>query len=112
MPAEREARSMGLEATCDATFGRQRCEGRAHLEPELLDFRGDFRLKIPVKSVKTVEAKKGELRVEWPEGVATFRLGSAAEAWALKIRYPRSLLDKLGVKPAARIAVVGKFEAF
>jgi hypothetical protein len=103
---------MGLEATCEATFGRQRGEGKAHLEPEQLDLRGDFRLRIPVKSVKTVEAKKGELRVEWPEGVATFRLGPAAEAWALKIRYPRRLLDKLGVKPAARISVVGQFEPF
>jgi hypothetical protein len=100
---------MGLEATCEATFGKQRGEGKAHLEPEQLDFRGPFRLKIPTKAVKSVDAKKGELRVEWPEGVATFRLGSAAEAWALKIRYPRTLLDKLGVKPGARICIVGRF---
>jgi hypothetical protein len=101
---------MGLEAACQATFGKQRGSGKAHLEPEQLDFRGDFRLRIPVKAVKTVEAKKGELRVEWPEGTATFRLGAAAETWALKIRYPRTLLDKLGVKPGARISVVGRFE--
>lgn len=101
---------MGLEATCEASFGKQRSQGRAHLEPERLDFRGDFRLRIPIKAVKSVEARKGDLRVEWPEGVATFRLGAEAEKWALKLRYPRSLLDKLGVKPGARIAVVGAFE--
>jgi hypothetical protein len=101
---------MGLEATCEATFGRQRGAGKAHLDPDHLDFRGDFRLRIPVKSVTTVEAKKGELRVEWPEGVASFQLGADAEKWRLKIRYPRSLLDKLGVKPDARIAVLGRFE--
>jgi hypothetical protein len=101
---------MGLEATCEATFGKQRGSGKAHLEPEQLDFRGDFRLRIPVKAVKTVEARKGELRVEWPEGTATFRLGPAAETWALKLRYPRALMDKLGIKPSARIAVLGRFE--
>ncbi len=101
---------MGLEAKCHATFGQQRGEGKAHLEPEQLDFRGDFRLRIPVKAVKSVEARKGELRIDWPEGVATFRLGSQAETWALALRYPRPLLDKLGVKPAARIAVLGAFE--
>src|SRR4249920_2402183 len=101
---------MGLEAVCEATFGGHRGEGRAHLDPEQLDFRGDFRLRIPVKAVRSVEARKGDLRIEWPEGVATFRLGPQADAWALKLRYPRSLLDKLGVKPAARIAVLGRFE--
>jgi len=95
---------------CEASFGKQRGQGKAHLEPEQLDFRGDFRLRIPTKAVKSVEARKGELRVEWPEGVATFRLGADAEKWALKLRYPRHLLDKLGVKPAARIAVLGTFE--
>jgi hypothetical protein len=101
---------MGLEATCEARFGKQRGVGKAHLDPEHLDFRGDFRLRIPVKSVTVVEAKRGELRIEWPEGEATFRLGAGAEKWALRLRYPRSLLDKLGVKPSARIAVLGKFE--
>ena len=103
---------MGLEAVCEATFGRQRGEGKAHLDPDELAFRGDFRLRIPVKAVKSVEARKGELLVEWPEGLASFRLGRAAEKWALKIRYPRSLLDKLGVKPGARIAVLGNFEPY
>jgi hypothetical protein len=103
---------MGLEATCEASFGKQRGQGKAHLEPERLEFRGDFRLRIPVKAVKSVEARKGELRVEWSEGVATFRLGPQAEAWALKIRYPRSRLDKLGVKPRSRVAVLGSFEPF
>ncbi len=103
---------MGLEAVCEATFGRQRGEGKAHLDPEELAFAGDFRLRIPVEAVKSVEARKGELRVEWPEGVARFRLGPEAEKWALKLRYPRSRLDKLGVKPGARIAVLGSFGPF
>ena len=37
---------------------------------------------------------------------ATFELGKAAEHWANKIKNPKTLLDKLGVKPDSRISVV------
>jgi len=38
-------------------------------------------------------------------------LGKDAEKWALKIRYPRGRLDKLGIKPGMRVAVVGLDDA-
>lgn len=101
---------MGLEAVCKASFGGQQGEGKAHLEPGELTFRGDFRLRIPVPAVTSVDARGGELRVEWPEGAATFHLGAVAEKWALQMRYPRSRLDKLGVKPGSRVTVSGTFE--
>ena len=47
------------------------------------------------------------LSVGWPGGNAKFALGPEAEKWLLRIRYPRGLLDKLGVKPGQRIAVLG-----
>jgi hypothetical protein len=100
---------MGLEATCAVRFGRQASDGKAQLEATELLFRGDFRLRIPFKEIASVEAKKGTLVVVWPEGRATFAIGKDAEKWALKVRYPRSLLDKLGVKAGSRVAVVGSF---
>ena len=36
-----------------------------------------------------------------------FELGRNAEKWAEKIRNPRGLLDKLGVKPGMRVVVLG-----
>jgi hypothetical protein len=39
--------------------------------------------------------------------VAVFELGRDAENWAEKIRNPRGLLDKLGVKPGMKVAVIG-----
>jgi hypothetical protein len=45
--------------------------------------------------------------VRWPGGNAILALGKDAETWALKIRYPRSRLDKLGVKDDAIVSVVG-----
>ena len=100
---------MGLEATCQVRSGRAVSEGEARLEEAHLLFRGEFRLKIPLADIRAVEARNGDLRVSWPEGEAVFALGRAAEKWALRVRYPRSLLDKLGVKAGARVAVVGSF---
>ena len=98
---------MGLEAACRARYGKKASEGKAQLETTDLLFRGAFRLQIPLKDVTSVEAKNGQLVVVWPQGEAAFVLGKDAGKWALKVRYPRGLLDKLGVKPGARVAVVG-----
>src|SRR5207247_6429040 len=85
--------AMGLEATCRVRFGKKASEGKAKLETADLFFRGAFRLQIPFKDVKSATAKDGELVVVWPEGEAAFALGRDAGKWALKIRYPRGLLD-------------------
>lgn len=100
---------MGLESTCAVRYGKQVSEGKAQLEATELLFRGAFRLKIPLPEVTSVEARKGELVVAWAGGQAAFALGKDAEKWARKVRYPRGLLDKLGVKPGARVALVGAF---
>jgi nitrogen-specific signal transduction histidine kinase len=58
-----EEDKVGLEATCAVRFGTQASQGRAQLEATELVFRGGFRLKIPLKDVASVEAKKGNLLV-------------------------------------------------
>jgi hypothetical protein len=45
--------------------------------------------------------------VTWSGGQASFVLLGAAEAWAQKIRSPRTRIDKLGVKPSSRVSVLG-----
>lgn len=97
---------MGLEATCKARFGKLESEGKAHLDANALTFRGAFKLDIPLQIVKEVEAKRGELRIKFSQGLAAFALGRQAENWALKIRYPKNLIDKLGVKSAQKVSVV------
>src|SRR5437879_4008776 len=98
---------MGLEADCTVRFGDQVSAGRAMLETDELLFRGDFRLKIPFVGVKSFRAAHGELEVTFSEGTVIFQLGKRAEQWALKIRYPSPLLDKLGIKPTSRVSVLG-----
>lgn len=98
---------MGQEARCITRFGGVVSEGRALLESEELLFRGEFRLRIPFREIRSLEARDGRLEVTLEEGVATFELGPLAERWAERIRNPKSLIDKLGVRAGARVAVLG-----
>ena len=98
---------MGSEAQCTVRFEGKRSDGKALLESDHILFRGSFRLHIPHRSISRLDAEGGTLHVTFPDGIAHFELGPAAARWAEKIRNPRSLLDKLGVKPGVRVAVLG-----
>jgi len=100
---------MGNEATCKVRFGKQVSEGKALLETTEILFRGEFRLKIPFSTLKSAKAVDGELRLQTAEGLAVFHLGAAAEKWCEKILHPKSRIEKLGVKPEARVSLLGDF---
>ena len=97
---------MGAEIQCKAKFGKQSGEGRALLETNEILFRGDFRLKIPLKDIKKLEAVNGVLRVRFTGGDATFAIGAAAEKWAHKILHPKTVMEKLGVKEGTKVLVL------
>jgi len=99
---------MGAEATCTATFNGKTASGKCRLETEALQFRGgDLRLSIPFKQMSKIAARGGTLSVTFPDGTASFALGTAAPVWAEKIQHPPSRLHKLGVKPEWRVSAIG-----
>lgn len=101
---------MGLEAECTLRVGRNILSGAAHLDADRLEFRGETRLDIPRGTIKSAEpGPAGTLEIKHAGGRAIFRFGTrgTAEQWARQIRYPKSLIDKLGVKPDSRVAVLG-----
>ncbi|HEX2089912.1 MAG TPA: hypothetical protein VHI54_08315 [Actinomycetota bacterium] len=98
---------MGQQVQCRAEFDGKSSEGTAQLETDHLVFRGAFRVSIPLKDIRAVRSTNGVLRVKFSGGEAAFHLGPKAEKWAENIRSPKSLLDKLGVKPDFRVSVVG-----
>lgn len=98
---------MGKELVCAARFGGEVSHGKAMLETDYVLFRGDFRVKIPFSEMSAVKPRKGWLEIESAGGILALHLGDAAEKWAEKILNPPSRLDKLGVRPSMRIAVIG-----
>lgn len=98
---------MGLITECDVTIGGDTFIGTVHLEPAELRLMRPRKLLIPFADILSAEAKAGTLVVKHRKGEVTLRLGKAAEAWALKIRYPRGRTEKLGVKAGSRVAVRG-----
>jgi hypothetical protein len=101
---------MGNEATCIVRFGKQQSAGKVLLETSEILFRGDFRLKIPFSSINSAKSVDGELRLRTPEGLAVFELGDTATTWCDKILHPKSRLEKLGVKPGAKVSLLGGFD--
>ena len=98
---------MGSEINCSMKFGGKVFKGKALLETDELIFRGEHRLTIPFKKMKSVEANDGELRVFLEDGIASFVLDQKAEQWEEKILHSKSVLDKLGVKEDSRVSVDG-----
>ena len=101
---------MGQELKCRVDFSGQSSEGKALLETSEIIFRGAFRLKIPFQAITALDASKGKLSVQYPDGQAVFHIGKAAEKWADKIRHPPNRLDKLGVKPGIKVHMIGRHD--
>ena len=102
---------MGRQARCTARFGARTSEGDAHLDKDRLTFRGGFKLDLPLADITSVEATDSALELVWPGGQVSLDLGAEAERWRLAIRYPKGRLEKLGVKPGARVSLVGAVDA-
>jgi hypothetical protein len=97
---------MGQEAKCTLRIGKNVSRGTTLLESTQIIFRGDSRLVIPFREMKSLQAVNGQLRFRFSGGLARLALGPQAEKWAYKILHPPGLLDKLGVKPGRSVSVL------
>jgi hypothetical protein len=102
---------VGQEVRCHATIDGKSTHGRALLETDDLVFRGDIRVSIPYRDITSLATNDGVLTVAYPGGTADFELGPHAEQWADRIRHPKSVLDKLGIKEGQTIALVAVDDA-
>jgi len=103
---------MGKEAKCVLRRAGKRYEGKALLETSELIFRGaEYRLKILFSDIKKVRAAEGELEIKTNDGVAVFEVGSVADKWLEMILHPKSRVEKLGVKAATRVALLGVMDS-
>ncbi len=104
---------MGKEATCPVVSGKQRGQAKAHLDGDRLRVSGAIRLNVPLAELRRVSVRDGALVFEVAGETVALELGpKAAVAWERAIGQPKSLIEKLGVKPDQRVCVVGLGEAF
>src|SRR5215472_4572909 len=101
---------MGQELECRMHYRKRTLAGKAYLETDHILFRGDERVKIALKDLKSVNATAGMLHLDFAGGPAKLELGKAAEKWAHKILHPPTRADKLGIKPGLSVQLVGEFE--
>lgn len=98
---------MGNEALCRVDLGGSSAEARVLLETDELIVRGGMKLRIPFKEMERVAADGGALTFRWKGADARMLVGVLAPKWAEKIRNPKSVIDKLGVKPGQRVTILG-----
>jgi hypothetical protein len=103
---------MGNQLSCTLRHAGKSISGKALLESCEILFRGDIRLKIPFNTITKIDVTDGELHVQTKDGLAIFELGAKTAAqWHQKITNPKSVLEKLGVKPGQSVALFGSFPA-
>lgn len=96
---------LGKEATVQAQLADGPDEGRLQYEAPKLTFKGRERRVYDAKALAGVRADGADLVLA--DG-ARFTVGlKQAPAWVEAILNPKGRLDKIGVKPGMRVAVMG-----
>ena len=98
---------MGWEAACTARIEGRSVKGVALLETKEILFRGPERLKILLADIKQLKVAGGALTVVHAGGEVVLSLGADAAKWRERILHPPSRLQKLGLKPGMKVAVMG-----
>jgi len=101
---------MGYETKCrvhvDDGSGKPRiAEGTVLLETDDLIVRGDARVKVPRRDIQDVSRRAGVVTITAPQATVKLTLGEpAATRWEAKLKEaPKRLIDKLDVKPNAKV---------
>lgn len=97
---------MGNTTTSRLHFEGKTYNGEALLETSELIFRGERRLLIPFAKIESVEARDATLHVKFDGQSAAFEVGPQAVKWAEKIRNPKSVIQKMGIKAGHVVSVV------
>jgi hypothetical protein len=100
---------MGREVRCLVRSGGDEAEAKALLETDEVIVRSPFRLKVPRSDITRAAVDGDRLTIDHAGGPPlVLELGAKEAArWAHDIANPKTLADKLGVKPGQRVRLVG-----
>jgi hypothetical protein len=80
-------------------------DGEALLETSEVILRGPKRIVVPFAKIRSIDAHDGQLHLHGDAEIV-IELGAQAEAWAEKIRNPKTVVQKLGVKAGQHVSLV------
>jgi len=72
--------------------------------------RGGLRMKIPFSELQSAAADGELLRLRWNDQTIDLTVGRHAPTWLQKIRHPKSVIDKMGIKAGQRVSIAGVIE--
>lgn len=104
---------MGYETKCrvrvDDGSGRVReADATVLIETDEVIVRGDARVRVPRASIQRVTSRGGVVTFTAPEATVSLTLGDAAAVWRKRLEEPpKRLIDKLDVKPGAKVWLLG-----
>jgi hypothetical protein len=100
---------MGREVRCLVRSGGDEAEAKALLETDEVIVRSPFRLKVPRSDITGTAVDGDRLTIDHAGGPPlVLELGAKEAArWAHDIANPKTLADKLGVKPGQRVRLIG-----
>jgi hypothetical protein len=104
---------MGREVRCLVRSGGEEAEAKALLETDEVIVRSPFRLTVARTDITATAVDGDRLTIEHAGGEPlVLELGAKEAAkWAHDIANPKTLADKLGVKPGQHVLLVGDLDA-
>jgi len=108
---------MGYETRCrvrtiDAAGTAREADATVLLEPDDLIVRGEARVRVSRATITSMDARDGRLVVVHPAGTLSLALGADAAKWLARLQAPpKARIDKLDVKPGARVWLAGVTDA-
>jgi len=105
---------MGREVRCLVRHGGEEAEAKALLETDEIIVRSPFRISVARSDIASTAVHGDRLEVATPGGPLVLELGEReATRWAHEIANPKTVADKLGVKPGQRVRIIdGPFNEF
>lgn len=102
---------MAIETACTLRMGREQYAGKARLEAEHIDFSGGMKFRFRFSEIRNPARTDGNLTFNFHGHYVQLDLGGREEKWLESILHPKTLSEKLGVRPGHSVRLINVEDA-